>query len=380
MRTNRLMVACLTVVIAALCLSITLQTTASAAQSRKDRMQQNKQEHTKLWQRIKQLSQEEGSLTDILAGIDARVEDKETEIDQIQQQLDAAVERRDELCASLAQIEQDLSSNKQTIAKRARAIYMQGDMSYMELLFQSDGFSDLIDRVFFVQAVLEHDERLVVDAESLQSQLIERQRVIDSQISDIDTIRQRLEEQLAELEELKSRKQLDLEAINNDKTLAKRQADELEDENKRIAAELREIANSASGYQGKPWAGSFVKPVSGNITSGYGYRIHPVYKTKKMHTGVDISAPKGTTIKAAGDGKVIFTGTRRGYGKTVMVDHGGGRVTLYGHMSKITCDDGDHVKTGDKIGEVGSTGVSTGNHCHFEVRIDGQHVDPMKEI
>lgn len=354
--------------------------TALHAETPKERMAKNKQKHTKLYQRMKVLGQEKGALSDIIAALDGRVDSKEKEISQIRSQLDNANQRKEDLLTGLSELEGDLAENKTALGQRARAIYMQGEMSYLELLFQSSGFSDLVDRVFFVQAILEHDEQLVSSAEQMKGEMIERERTIDSQISEIDAIVLLLEDQLAELENLKSTKQFDLDAISRDQNLTKRQADELEVENKRIIAELREIANSASGYKGKPWTGSFTKPCSGSITSGFGYRIHPVYKTKKKHTGVDIGAPKGTTIKAAGKGKVIFTGTRSGYGKTVMIDHGNGRVTLYAHMSRISCDAGDIVDTRDKIGEVGSTGVSTGNHVHFEVRINGNPVDPMKEL
>ncbi len=124
---------------------------------------------------------------------------------------------------------------------------------------------------------------------------------------------------------------------------------------------------SASGMQ---W------PVIGPVTSEYGYRIHPVYGTRKLHSGLDVSAPKGTPIAAAQGGTVLLAGVQGGYGNVVIVDHGDGVSTLYGHMSKINVSKGQQVDRGDVVGLVGATGTATGNHLHFEVRINGEATNP----
>jgi murein DD-endopeptidase MepM/ murein hydrolase activator NlpD len=117
-------------------------------------------------------------------------------------------------------------------------------------------------------------------------------------------------------------------------------------------------------------------PVEGPLTSGFGYRVHPVYGTRKLHSGLDISGPQGTPIASAGQGQVIFAGWRGGYGNTVIVDHGEGVTTLYAHMSQISVSDGASVERGDGLGLVGSTGTATGNHLHLEVRVNGEATDP----
>ena len=121
---------------------------------------------------------------------------------------------------------------------------------------------------------------------------------------------------------------------------------------------------------------NFSHPVSGAITSPYGYRIHPIYGTSRLHTGVDYNSPSGAPIGSAAPGTVIFVGTFSGYGNTVMVQHTGGYTTLYAHMSGFNVSNGATVGTGDTLGFVGSTGLSTGPHLHFEIRLNGVAIDP----
>jgi murein DD-endopeptidase MepM/ murein hydrolase activator NlpD len=131
--------------------------------------------------------------------------------------------------------------------------------------------------------------------------------------------------------------------------------------------------------RGNPTPGNhrFIWPVNGPVTSGFGPRSHPIYGGTRMHTGVDIAASQGTPIKAAGDGVVKMAGWNGGYGNWTLVDHGGGLATGYGHQSRIAVSVGQHVSTGQVIGYVGSTGASTGPHLHWEVRVNGNPVDPM---
>lgn len=124
---------------------------------------------------------------------------------------------------------------------------------------------------------------------------------------------------------------------------------------------------SSSGWQ---W------PVSGRVTSGYGYRVHPIFGTSRLHAGLDITGGTGTPIRAARSGTILFSGWRNGYGNTVMILHDGGVVSLYAHQSRTAVSNGDTVSGGELIGYVGSTGWSTGPHLHFEIRVNGSAVDP----
>jgi len=179
--------------IAVICLLLLAQSVA-LADSREQRIKQNKQEHSRLWDRVAELGQEESNLADVVAGIDELIEDCELQIERTRMQLDEANARHEQLLAEQAALDQQLTSYKQNLAQRARAIYMQGELSYLELLFSSNDFADLMDRVFFVQRVLQHDEQLVSDAEVTNEKLAEKQASITSQIQDISVICEKFEQ------------------------------------------------------------------------------------------------------------------------------------------------------------------------------------------
>jgi len=154
--------------------------------------------------------------------------------------------------------------------------------------------------------------------------------------------------------------------------------DEMEEAQRKLNKMIAELqAKQKKGYMG---TATFAWPTPGytRITSPYGWRIHPIYKTRRMHTGIDIGAPAGSNIVAATHGEVIYADWLGGYGKTVVLDHGGGISTMYAHTSVILVEVGQKVRKGQVIAKVGSTGVSTGPHLHFEVKINGNHTDPWK--
>ncbi len=155
---------------------------------------------------------------------------------------------------------------------------------------------------------------------------------------------------------------------------------ELEQTSNQIGAMIRQMQRTPEGQKRSKqvWRGKFTAPVNGRVTSPFGMRFHPILKQRRMHTGVDLAAPTGTPIKAAGAGEVIYAGWYRAYGNTVIVDHGGNVQTVYAHCSSILTRRGSMVKQGQTIARVGSSGrLSTGPHLHFEVRRNGVPVSPF---
>jgi murein DD-endopeptidase MepM/ murein hydrolase activator NlpD len=165
----------------------------------------------------------------------------------------------------------------------------------------------------------------------------------------------------------------DLGDIEQQRQQYERETEALRAESEAIAAFLRAHGDGEAEVspKGMTW------PARGPVTSGYGWREHPIFGTRRFHAGIDIGAPTGAPIVAAGSGTVVFASSRTGYGNHVIIDHGGGVATLYAHMSSIGASNGQRVAIGDRIGAIGCTGYCTGPHLHFEVRVNGDPVNPM---
>jgi murein DD-endopeptidase MepM/ murein hydrolase activator NlpD len=170
--------------------------------------------------------------------------------------------------------------------------------------------------------------------------------------------------------------------LRKERSRLEREYATLEQNSREITSYLRQVQGTTSGRQRmqKPYSGTFTRPVPGAISSSFGSRMHPILRVRKMHTGVDMRASSGTPIRAAGDGTVVRAERWGGYGNCIIIDHGGGTATVYAHCSRMSVRSGQAVKRGQTIGAVGSTGLSTGPHLHFEVRRNGSPVNPASYI
>ena len=205
---------------------------------------------------------------------------------------------------------------------------------------------------------------------------------LDENKQKIEDKKNQIEKKKVEQEDLKLLLEKDNESLNNDKIEVEKLKDELEKEENALELEIEKISSQSVVSEDSQVISSGSWPVPGysRISSPYGYRIHPIFNTKKMHTGIDIPAPTGTPAVSIDQGKVIFSGTKGGYGKTIMIQHDDGKVTLYAHNSELIVSVGQRVQKGQVVSKIGSTGNSTGPHLHFEVRINGKHVNPVPYI
>lgn len=323
-----------------------------------------------------------------LVAVEAELADQQGHVDSVRVELD--VQYR-----ALASTRSELDTAKGAAKQWAVTTYMNAGAGAPTAAFSASAIEDLT-------VVVEYLGRVTLDNEQAISRYValaeDQQRVLGEIESSKDELQagvEALARSAAELELLRDLQQtreqeLVAEYEEQDALLAAIEADIAEFE-KEIAGLEREEASirsliaerakkAAAAAEKSTGSGELAKPASGPVVSRFGPRVHPIHGTTKMHNGIDIDGPYGAKIVAAEAGTVILAGDKGGYGRTVMIDHGNGMVTLYGHMQAFSVGQGARVSRGEKIGEIGSTGLSTGPHVHFEVRISGNPVNPMSYL
>jgi murein DD-endopeptidase MepM/ murein hydrolase activator NlpD len=294
--------------------------------------------------------------------------------------------------ASIATLQFDYDQRSAELASRVDTYYRGGDWAYIEMLLGSQTLGDLIQRTEFVTAIIQDDEDAAAQLEESRLALEQANAELSTTVEAVAAKRAeaRAEELgLKTLQSSRDSKRAAEQAVQNQKAallaqtkknIARLRAMALaeEQESARIATLLRNAGSHGTGR----YAGTFAWPTPGytHISSPFGMRMHPILHVRKMHTGIDIRVPYGARIVAAGSGKVIFSGRNGGYGNFTMIDHGDGLVTCYAHQSRIVVSSGQHVSKGQTIGYVGSTGMSTGAHLHFEVRVNGTPKNPLNYL
>lgn len=283
------------------------------------------------------------------------------------------------LTAELSKAHKRLVEKKAIAARRIRSIYVSGNETVLSVLIGARDVADFASRKSLLERIAKRDHELFDEVKELRDQIGVKKRRQDSIVNEIAQLKARQQMQEQELKGAMQEKKVVLNHLRSERDDLQEELAAMEQESSRIEAQLRAY-QQANGNRVTPYKGHFMLPVSGRFSSGFGVRVHPISHVRKMHTGQDIAAPSGTSIRAAGPGVVISTGWRGGYGNTVIIDHGGGISTLYGHCSKIYARSGQKVRAGDSIAAVGTTGYSTGPHLHFEVRVNGSPVNPRKYL
>ncbi len=365
------------------------------------------QEHVKNAEEARQKAAQAQKTADALAkdvaALDKQVAEIEAQAQALEPKISAARKRTSLLQSQVNSLKAETDATKQQIeateaeyahqqellAKRMTETYRQGQWFYFDLLLGSADIGDLIKRSDFVSRVIESNNQVAEDLDktateltrakvklerSLAAQQLKRREAaaVEAQLQGLQSERQRA---AAAREAVQSQKAT---LVSENRANAKRLlalAQEEEAESAKIARELAAAGRGSGLYAGTM---SWPVPASTRITSPFGWRYHPIFHTRRFHAGIDISGNGGAPpVMAAAGGRVIYAGYRGGYGNTIMVDAGNGVVTLYGHLSRIGVSYGQDVSEGSQIGNVGSTGNSTGPHLHFEVRVNGEARNPM---
>ena len=337
----------------------------------------------------------QNKLKEIQADKDAAISKKELieqqinliqqEINNINQQIamyDALIDQKAE---ELAQAEAAEAAQFELFCKRIRFMEEEGEVSYWAVLFSSSSFSELLDNYMMIEEIIQYDNQVMDELVALQGRVsADKAALEEAQAGQEEAKRQQqaaqneLKAQEDEVEKLISEisaQEDQLEAMEKELIAA---ANSVDAEIKRLEREMASQISSVVSESGFRWP----LPASNNVlTSFYGSRKDPFTGTARNHTGIDLSAARNTPIYAAKSGvvttSVYGSGANWAYGNYVVVSHSDGTSTLYAHMNSRNVSKGQTVKQGDVVGYVGTTGRSTGNHLHFEVRVNGSRVDPL---
>ena len=266
------------------------------------------------------------------------------------------------------------------LAKHIRSVYKSHRKALFEIILSSEDINMLVDRVYYQRIILKDDYLKMAQARNkakeiydIRKNILTRKRNLERSVASINS--QQVYINLA-IEKNKSM----IDKLRNDRVAYQKAENELAKQSASIGSYINKTAKDTNIQV----ASGFIRPISGRITSPFGTRIHPIFNTKSFHSGIDIGGPNYGEIKASNSGKVIYSGWYGGYGKVVIIEHGiiNGKpiTTLYAHMSSIKVVNGQKVSKGQVIGYEGTTGYSTGPHCHFEVRVNGQPNDPCRYI
>lgn len=336
-----------------------------------------------------------GSVNDRLYTIQQQLEAAQRDYQAVANELKATEEKIAATQAELEKTRARLQVREGVFTKRVRDIYMHGQLSYLDVVLGAKDFSDFSNRLELLRRIIDADITLISDIRKERAAIETAKQELETQRARQAQLRDQAAAKRDEIESRRKEQQAILYQAQNDKAMAEQAYNEYQQSSQAIAEMLRQraadratqaaaaAAQASSGggggsdyYQPVSGSGALIWPVNGVVTSPYGYRTHPIFGTTIYHSGIDIGVDYGTPVHAADGGVVVEAGWISGYGYAVIIDHGNGLSTLYGHNQELAVSEGQSVSQGQVIAYAGSTGNSTGPHVHFEVRANGDPVDP----
>lgn len=363
-------------VLSVLLILIVLTTTvfASSVQTKLNQTTQQLKDAKNKLSEVK--SQKKDTLNDINT-LDKNINSTETQIDNLTEQIKKLETSIEIAIENIKFAEKEYEKKDNLRKERILGYYKSGNLSFWDMMFSSKDISDLLYRYRIMKDITEFDNNLLAELEKEKISIEEQKQKLESDKILCQNKKVEAEQKKLALAETKEIRTAYLSKLEKSEEELNKSIDKLNAEADKLTAEIRAASSTNTKYTG----GSMTWPLPGYyiITSPFGNRLHPVLKVYKLHTGVDIagSGCNGKDVVAANSGTVIKAEYNTGYGNYVIIDHGGGITTLYGHSSKLLVKKGDYVTKGQAIMKVGTTGYSTGPHLHFEVRENGKYVNPL---
>lgn len=313
--------------------------------------------------------------------LDEKIDEGSKKIENISQNIKKKQEEIAITQGEVLKYQSIINKNAQRLSQRLKVMYRTSDIDYLRVILQSQDMAEVLSNVTMIKRIVKKDKEVLQNLQKSKEAIEVEKSKLEKQERAMLSLKNGLEAEKTSLERAIIRQQESKEQIKKDLYKLAVMAEQMFEEANNLEGKIREL-QQVYGMTGPYIGGKMAWPVAvaGRVTSGYGGRVNPITHRTEVHSGVDIAAPFGTDILSANDGRVIFAGNKGSYGKAIMVDHGGGIVTLYGHCSSFVASEGQMVMRGQPIAKIGSTGYSTGPHLHFEVRINGKHVNPSGYI
>lgn len=353
----------------------------SDLQSQKD---QTQNEINEIKGKIKKAEESKSPYLEKKKELDSQINAANAELSKLTNQVNAIQSDINAKQADIEWLDGEESKSREVFKQRMRSLYEDNKMSYIDILFDSASISDLFYRLEIIKQFADYDNEIIESIIYSREKIAEAKAVLDEQKIQVEAVKLQAQAAKDRISALEAENQQVLDAINSDiDTLNKEQAAK-EKEAAKIQNEIKKLLEEqkTSGQTLTYSSKGMVWPCPGykTLTSQFGRRFHPVLKIYRSHNGIDIAAPSGANIIAAADGVVITSQYSSSYGNYIVINHGSGITTLYGHMSSRGVSAGAKVTAGQSIGKVGSTGISTGPHLHFEVSVNGTRQDPESYV
>ncbi len=342
---------------------------------------------------MEDLKDTRADLQEYVTQLDKNLADVEAKIEELKTLIS---EKEDEILETTEELEDAQEKEQtqyQTMKERVQFLYEQGDSYYLELLLDVDSFGEFVNKKEYITKMSEYDTKMLKEYVTNRELIEVCKAELEAEEELLQEAKAKVDEEQANLEEMIATKEQEINRYTGDinnkqKAIAEYEAD-IAMENDTIkaleaalAAERKRLLEEQGSERITYDGGMFKWPAPSytRVSSDYGWRLHPTLGVDKFHNGIDLAAPGGSPILAAYDGQVIGAGYNSSMGNYIMINHGGGLITIYMHASALYVSDGDMVGRGEKIAAVGTTGRSTGNHLHFGVRLDGNYVSPWNYI
>lgn len=369
-------------------LSVVFAVSKTELKNQKSELQKQKQAAEAV---VKELRGKEESYLKLIYALDAQIDLTELDIAATEDIIETLEDDIVDKTAEIDETQAELDHQTALFETRMRVMYENGSLTYLDVLLSATSFSDMLTRLEQVSQIMEFDREVIQSVQELKEQLEQQKAELEEAKTEQETYKAELEEKQAELDAQRAEYQEVVDKLEADQEEKERQIkeiegemDEIDDELARIAKEEAAKAAAAAGkssgsykYNLKSGELLWPCPVYNRISDSYGWRFHPIYKTQKFHKGTDVASGAGNPVIAAKGGTVSKSYYSSSYGNYIVINHGGGLMTAYAHLNSRLVQVGDKVSAGQKIGTVGSTGASTGNHLHYEVYVNGSTVNPL---